>query len=112
MPKARILIADDDKLVLAVLASELRDAGYTIFEANDGSHAIRLCEEQQPDMAILDVRVPNMDGVEIGCQLQKLAGTPFLILSAMVIRSWSKEQRILVPWAISSNLLIANNWYP
>lgn len=82
MPKARILIADDDRLVLTTLASELRDAGYTIFEVNDSRKAIRCCEEQQPDIAILDVRMPDMDGVEIGCQLQKLTETPFLILSA------------------------------
>ncbi|NOZ38590.1 MAG: response regulator [Gammaproteobacteria bacterium] len=82
MPKARILIADDDKLILAALASELRDAGYTIFEVNDGHKAIKLCEQQQPDIAILDVQMPGMDGVEIGSQLQKLTATPFLILSA------------------------------
>lgn len=82
MPKARILIADDDKLVLAALASELRDAGYTIFELGNCREVMKLCEEEQPDIAILDVRMPTMDGIELGCQLQKFTGTPFMILSA------------------------------
>ncbi len=82
MPKARILIADNDRLVLVNLASELRNAGYTIFEAHNDREAIRCCEEKQPDIAILDIRMPAMDGIEIGYKLQKLTGTPFLILSA------------------------------
>ncbi len=82
MPKARVLIADDDRLVLATLASGLREAGYTILEASDGEEAIRLCEEQQPDITILDIRMPGMDGIETARCLQDLTGTPFLMLSA------------------------------
>jgi len=82
MPKARVLIADDDRLVLATLASGLREAGYTILEASDGKEAIRLCEEQQPDITILDIRMPGMDGIETARHLQNLTGTPFLMLSA------------------------------
>ena len=82
MPKARILIADDDRLVLTTLASGLRKAGYTIIEVSDGREAIRLCEEQQPDLAILDIRMPGMDGIETARCLQDLTETPFFILSA------------------------------
>ncbi len=82
MPKARILIADDDRLVLTTVASGLRKAGYTIIEVNDGSEAVRLCKEQQPDLAILDIRMPGMDGIETARHLQDLTETPFFILSA------------------------------
>ncbi len=82
MPKARVLIADDDRLVLATLASGLREAGYSVLEASDGEEAIRLCEEQQPDITILDIRMPGMDGIETARRLQELTGTPFLMLSA------------------------------
>lgn len=82
MSKARVLIADDDRLVLATLASGLRGVGYTILEASDGEEAIRLCEEQQPDIAILDIRMPGLDGIETARRLQDHAGTPFLMLSA------------------------------
>ncbi len=79
MPKARVLIADDDRLVLATLANGLRNAGYTILEASDGKEAVRLCEKEQPDITILDIRMPGMDGVETA---RRLTETPFLMLSA------------------------------
>jgi len=82
MSKARVLIADDDRLVLATLASGLRDVGYITFEANDGEEAVCLCKEVQPDIAILDIRMPGMDGIEAARHLQGLTGTPFLMLSA------------------------------
>ncbi len=81
MSKARILIADDDRLVLATLTSGLRDVGYLTFEASDGEQAVSLCREQQPDLAILDIRMPGMDGIEAAHCLQDLE-IPFLMLSA------------------------------
>ncbi len=82
MSKARVLIADDDRLVLATLASGLREAGYTVFEACDGKTAVKLCEEQKPDIAILDIRMPGIDGIETARRMQDYVGTPFLVLSA------------------------------
>jgi len=82
MAKASVLIADDDRLVLATLANGLREAGYTILEANDGKAALRLCEEQHPDIAILDIRMPGIDGIETARRLHEHTGTPFVMLSA------------------------------
>jgi len=82
MSKARVLVADDDRLVLATLASGLRDFGYIVFEASDGEEAICRCKELQPDIAILDIRMPGMDGIETARRLQGLTDTPFLMLSA------------------------------
>jgi len=83
MSKARILIADDDRLVLATLARGLREAGYTVFEASDGEQAVKLCEEHRPDIAILDIRMPpGMDGIEAARRVQDRTSTPFLVLSA------------------------------
>jgi len=79
MSKASILIADDDRLVLATLASGFRKAGYTIYEANDGEEAIRLSETEQPDIAILDIRMPNVDGIEAASHI---CNTPFVMLTA------------------------------
>ena len=82
MEKASVLIADDDRLVLATLAKGLREAGYTIYEASDGQAALRLCEEQHPDIAILDIRMPGIDGIETARRLREYTETPFLMLSA------------------------------
>lgn len=82
MSKARILVADDDRLVLATLSASLKEAGYETLEANDGVEAVELCERHRPDLAILDIRMPNMDGIEAASKLQEITGTPFIILSA------------------------------
>ncbi len=79
---ARILIADDDRLVLATVSKPLRQAGHTVYEASDGEEALKQCLEHQPDLAILDIRMPGLDGIETARRLQEASGTPFMIFSA------------------------------
>jgi len=82
MIKPQILIADDDRLVLVTLAKGLRQAGYNVHEASTGEEAIEFCREVNPDLAILDIRMPGMDGIEAARQLQEEYDTPFMIFSA------------------------------
>ena len=82
MPGNRLLIADDDRLILSTLGQGLRDAGYEILEASDGSAAVHLCETAQPDLAVLDVRMPGMSGVEAARQIRQHTNVPFIFLSA------------------------------
>ena len=80
--KAHILIVDDDRMVLAALSRGLRDAGYQVSEASNGEDAFVLAEKAKPDLALLDVRMPGMDGIELGRMLQQKTTVPFLYLSA------------------------------
>lgn len=82
MSPAKLLIADDDRLVLATLAEGLRRAGHTVLEAANGEEAIRLACEQAPDLAILDMRMPGRDGLDVAQWLREHTGVPFLFLSA------------------------------
>lgn len=82
MQASRILIAEDDRLVRVTLAKGLRDAGYTVFEASTGEEAILICQQEQPDLAILDIRMPGLNGIETACQLKDKHNTPFMIFSA------------------------------
>lgn len=82
MSVAKLLIADDDRLVLATLAEGLRRAGHTVLEAANGEEAIRLACEQKPDLAILDMRMPGRDGLDVAQWLREHTGVPFLFLSA------------------------------
>ena len=82
MSTAKLLIADDDRLVLATLAEVLRRAGHTVLEAANGEEAIRLACEQQPDLAILDMRMPGRDGLDVAHWLREHTSVPFLFLSA------------------------------
>lgn len=77
-----ILLVDDDRLILATLGNGLRRAGYSVSEANSGEEALRLAEERRPDLALLDMRMPGMSGLEVAAQFRQTHGTPFLFLSA------------------------------
>lgn len=82
MTGATLLIADDDRLVLATLADGLRRAGYTVLEATSGDEAIAAACEQPPDLAILDMRMPGRSGVDVAVWLREHTDTPFIFLSA------------------------------
>jgi AmiR/NasT family two-component response regulator len=77
-----ILVVDDDRLVLASLARGLRQGGYRVSEAANGEDAFNVAERTSPDLALLDVRMPGMNGIELGRMLREHAGVPFLYLSA------------------------------
>ena len=82
MTQAQILIADDDRLVLATLSQGLRDAGYDVLEASTGEEAIQLCGEHSPDLALVDISMPGMTGIEAASKFQSEHAVPFMILSA------------------------------
>jgi response regulator NasT len=77
-----ILIVDDDRLVLATLGRGLRDAGYRVSEASDSAAALALVAREKPDLALLDVRMPDMPGVKLAERLAAEHGVPFMFLSA------------------------------
>jgi two-component system, response regulator PdtaR len=79
---AHILIVDDDRLVLATLGHGLRDAGYRVSEAADGAAALALVSREKPDLALLDVRMPDISGVKLAERLAEEHGVPFMFLSA------------------------------
>lgn len=78
----KILLVEDDRLVLATMAGGLRDAGHEVLEASNGEAALRLCEEQRPDLVILDVRLPGISGIEIAERLAESCDIPFIFLTA------------------------------
>lgn len=79
---AHILIVDDDRLVLATLSRGLRDAGYRVSEASESAAALALVAREKPDLALLDVRMPDMSGVKLAERLAAEHALPFMFLSA------------------------------
>ncbi len=90
-----ILVVDDDRLVLASLAEGLRAAGYRVTGTTSGEDAIGIAGRDAPDLALLDVRMPGMNGIELGRGLRERYGVPFLYLSAYgdqdVVRQAAEE---------------------
>lgn len=83
MPKAKILIADDERLILATLSIGLRDAGYDVIEATSGEEAIEVCEKENPDLAILDVNMPpGINGITAAREIREKTSVPVIFLSA------------------------------
>jgi two-component system, response regulator PdtaR len=83
MKSLRVLIADDDGLTLMLLRKILSSFGHAVVaEAGDGQQAVCLARETNPDLVILDVRMPVMDGLEAARQVQAQAPVPTIFLSA------------------------------
>jgi CheY-like chemotaxis protein len=62
---AKILVADDHDDARSVFASVLREAGHEVVEATDGDQALSVVEQQQPDVALIDIFMPGRDGIDV-----------------------------------------------
>jgi PAS domain S-box-containing protein len=81
--RARILVADDDRDAAATLASLLQLMGHETHTANDGNAALSVAEAVRPDVAILDLRMPRMDGYRTAAALRRLPWASRLVLYAL-----------------------------
>lgn len=83
--KSKILLVDDEPDALEVLAFKLKEAGYRIVTAKDGSQAITLARDERPALIVLDLMLPEVDGLEV-CKIlrrdPRTAGIPILMLTA------------------------------
>jgi two-component system, response regulator PdtaR len=80
--KGKILVVDDDRLVLATVTHGLAEAGYEVIDADNGDDAILLAREHRPDLALLDIRMEGLSGFDVAAYLREYCQTPFMFLSA------------------------------
>ncbi|MEL7563235.1 response regulator transcription factor [Dehalogenimonas sp. 4OHTPN] len=78
----KILIVDDDPIIVKFLRANLKAEGFDVLTASDGCQAIELTEKDMPDLVILDIMMPNMDGYEVIRSLRSWTQVPILVLSA------------------------------
>lgn len=78
----KILIADDDPDLLDILAFSLRREGFTVVSARDGREALAQVAAEQPDLVVLDVGMPELDGFEVCRRLRKESSLPIIMLTA------------------------------
>lgn len=78
----RILIVDDEPAVTDLLAYNLRKAGYEPLVAADGREALRLARESTPDLVLLDLMIPEVDGLDVCRELRKSSSVPIIMITA------------------------------
>ncbi|MCA9407779.1 MAG: response regulator [Candidatus Omnitrophica bacterium] len=81
----KILIVDDERINLALVKFGLSEQRYKVFEANDGDVALEVVKAENPDLIILDVQMPRMNGLEFMNELKMLQGLdtiPVIMLTA------------------------------
>jgi two-component system, OmpR family, alkaline phosphatase synthesis response regulator PhoP len=81
-----ILVADDSHTILTMVSTRLLRAGYEVITATRGDDALRLVEEHQPRLALLDVEMPGLDGVEVTRRIradEQLAETVIVLLTSL-----------------------------
>jgi response regulator NasT len=80
--QGKILVVDDDRLVLATVSHGLAQAGYEVIDADNGDDAILLARQHRPDLALLDIRMEGMSGFDVAAYLRDHLKVPFMFLSA------------------------------
>ncbi len=95
MSKGKILVVDDDRLVLATVTHGLAQAGYDIIDADNGDDAILLAREHLPDLALLDIRMEGKSGLDVAAYLREVLHIPFMFLSAFADEATVQQVRAL-----------------
>src|SRR4051812_24557641 len=80
MPAQKVLIVDDERLVRWSLRQKCEEWGYLVIEADRGETALRMAERESPDLVLLDVRMPDLSGIEVLDQLKKSGNAPATIM--------------------------------
>jgi len=78
----RILVVDDEKPIADILKFNLQKEGYEVFCAYDGVEALEKVEEVQPEMILLDIMLPQKDGMEVCREVRKKYDMPIIMLTA------------------------------
>lgn len=78
----KILIVDDEKTISDIIKFNLTKEGYDIVTAFDGREAVTVFEDEKPDLIILDLMLPELDGLEVAKEIRKTSHVPIIMLSA------------------------------
>ena len=112
MANEKILVVDDDTNICELLRLYLTKEGYQVTTANDGEEGLEKFSQVKPDMVLLDVMMPRLDGLEVCRRIRKMGNPPVMMLPAkgetfdkVLGLSW-------VPTIIWSSPLTPRKWWP
>ncbi|MDI6783850.1 MAG: response regulator [bacterium] len=99
-----ILVVDDEKNIRMLFEDELTEAGFQVITAENGKEGLRLAQQAKPDLILLDIKMPDMHGVEVLKRLRETdITTPVIMVTAHGARS--PLSRSMTEWAIRSKEL-------
>lgn len=78
----KVLVVDDERPIVEILKINLQKEGYAVFEAYDGEEAVNRAMEVQPDLILLDVMLPKLDGFSVCKKIREKSSVPILMLTA------------------------------
>ncbi len=78
----KILVVDDEALLVKGIRFNLQNEGYDVITGSDGLEAVHLVQEQSPDLVVLDVMMPNMDGLTACAKIREFSNIPIILLTA------------------------------
>ena len=80
--KKTVLIVDDEQKIVDLLVHNLGREGYRTIEANDGVTAVEIAKEQRPDLILLDLMLPRLDGLSVCKKIKNIYNVPILMVTA------------------------------
>lgn len=101
----KILLVDDEESIQIVYREEFEDEGYQVFSALNGITALEKFKDEQPDLVILDIQMPGMNGVEVLRQMKMLNPSVPVILSS----AYQEFKRDLGTWASDEYIVKSGN---
>ena len=110
--KGKILVVDDDRLVLAMVTHGLAQAGYEVIDDDNGDDAILLARQERPDLALLDIRMYGKSGFDVAQYLREVGHTPFVFLSAFSDPQTVAKVKELARWPIWSSRWRSSRSFP
>ena len=81
-----VLVVDDELAIVELLKHHLTLEGYNVLEANDGISAVEIATEKRPDLILLDIMLPKLDGLSVCKRIKNTYNVPILMITAKKIR--------------------------
>jgi two-component system OmpR family response regulator len=109
---ATVLVADDDGHIREVVKFSLEQAGHRVLEAADGRAAVAICRDQPVDVVVLDIVMPEQDGLEVCRRLRERSQIPILFLSSRDDGSTASSVWRSAPTTTSPSRSARASWWP
>lgn len=89
--RENIVVVDDERSILKLISYKLKLEGYNVYAGMDGEEAIGLVEQHNPDLLLLDVKMPNLNGLEVCRRLREWSKIPIIVISAHTDANYAVE---------------------